>query len=184
MSLNQFVNTGEDIRTLDILSKSMGDMPEDLVKSMNKSGLVQKEVQVRGKNGKMFTRRQWVKSGEAAQSSKPSEKEPEEKYEDDEYGNYTAADQKKAHTKAKELASKYGGKEVKKLGNFGYAFTSDYETCKKVAEDLKLDVYTDGYSSGAGFDFGKETPAGNIFCNQGGFQEDDNIYIGVSYNEL
>lgn len=42
----------------------------DLEKSLDKAGLVQKEVQVTGKNGRVFMRKQWVKSGEE-QSSQP-----------------------------------------------------------------------------------------------------------------
>ena len=45
--------------------------PDALMKAMNKAGLVQKEVQVRGKNGQIFTRKQWVKAGEDQSSQKP-----------------------------------------------------------------------------------------------------------------
>lgn len=38
---------------------------EDLVKAMSKQGLVQKDVTVQGKNGKTFTRKQWVKASDA-----------------------------------------------------------------------------------------------------------------------
>ena len=37
---------------------------EELAKAMNKAGLVQKEVQVKVKNGQTFMRKQWVKAGE------------------------------------------------------------------------------------------------------------------------
>ena len=37
---------------------------ENLMKSLNKQGLVQKEVTVKGKNGQTFTRKQWVKVGQ------------------------------------------------------------------------------------------------------------------------
>lgn len=43
---------------------------EELSKAMNRSGLVQKEVQVQGKNGQTFTRKQWVRASEAQSSSK------------------------------------------------------------------------------------------------------------------
>ena len=52
---------------LNSLKKSREDIegePDTLLKAMNKAGLVQKEVQVRGKNGQVFTRKQWVKAGE------------------------------------------------------------------------------------------------------------------------
>lgn len=56
-----FVNTGLD----DQILKSMPteDISEDLEKAMNKQGMVQKEVQVKGKNG-TFTRKQWVKASD------------------------------------------------------------------------------------------------------------------------
>ena len=56
-----------DDLTLNYLKKSREDNfgePDALLKAMNKSGLVQKEVQVKGKNGQTFTRKQWVKAGE------------------------------------------------------------------------------------------------------------------------
>lgn len=57
-----FVNTGVD----DAILKSMPteDCSEDLIKAMNKQGLVQKDVTVQGKNGKTFTRKQWVKASD------------------------------------------------------------------------------------------------------------------------
>lgn len=60
MSLNAFINTGEDNRTLDASLEQKGD---ELKKSMSKAGLVQKDVQVKGKNG-TYTRKQWVKANE------------------------------------------------------------------------------------------------------------------------
>lgn len=47
--LNEFVNNSSD---------------EELVKDRDKSGLVQKEIQVHTKNG-VITRKQWVKASEA-----------------------------------------------------------------------------------------------------------------------
>lgn len=64
MSLNQFINTGADNATVNDMKKSIA-REEDLVKAMNKAGLVQKEIQVRGKNGQTFTRKQWVKASDA-----------------------------------------------------------------------------------------------------------------------
>lgn len=58
-----FVNTGMD----EAILKSMptDGCSEDLVKAMSKQGLVQKEITVQGKNGKTFTRKQWVKASDA-----------------------------------------------------------------------------------------------------------------------
>ena len=58
-----FVNTGADEAILK--SMSTEGCSEDLIKAMNKQGLVQKDVTVQGKNGKTFTRKQWVKASDA-----------------------------------------------------------------------------------------------------------------------
>lgn len=63
MSLNQFIDTGADNATVNDMKKSIA-REEDLQKAMNRAGLVQKEVQVKGKNGQMFTRKQWVKASD------------------------------------------------------------------------------------------------------------------------
>lgn len=47
-----FVDNGSDLATMEYLAKS------------NRDGLVQKEVTVQGKNGKTFTRKQWVKASD------------------------------------------------------------------------------------------------------------------------
>lgn len=186
-----FVNHGTDEAILKSLP--IDGASDELIKAMGKQGLVQKEVQVRGKNGKIFTRKQWVKAGETSSDVKPQKKpEPDEKYEDDEFGDFTAADQQKAHELAKKIAKEFGGKKVEKLGNFGYVFESDYTTVKKVVEKYKLEENFDGYSEddseNEGFDYGVDTKLsdreGQIFCNQGGFQNDDRILIGVSFNDL
>ena len=68
-----FVNTGADE---DILkSMSTEGCSEDLIKAMSKQGLVQKDVTVQGKNGKTFTRKQWVKASDTKDggSSKSSQ---------------------------------------------------------------------------------------------------------------
>lgn len=67
----EFINTGLDERILKSLD--VEHPSEELVKAMNKQGLVQKEVTVQGKNG-TFTRKQWVKAseGESPKSKKPS----------------------------------------------------------------------------------------------------------------
>lgn len=62
-----FVNTGADEAILK--SMSTDGCSEDLIKAMNKQGLVQKDVTVQGKNGKTFTRKQWVKAGDTSQKS-------------------------------------------------------------------------------------------------------------------
>ena len=63
-----FINTGLDDQILKSLNAETPD--EDLQKAMNKQGLVQKEIQVKGKNGQVFTRKQWVKAGEDQKSGK------------------------------------------------------------------------------------------------------------------
>ena len=63
MALNQFVNSGTDEATVQDMKKSIA-REEDLQKAMNRAGLVQKDVQVQGKNGQTFTRKQWVKASE------------------------------------------------------------------------------------------------------------------------
>lgn len=62
----EFINTGLDERILKSLD--VEHPSEELVKAMNKQGLVQKEVTVQGKNG-TFTRKQWVKASEVKDSS-------------------------------------------------------------------------------------------------------------------
>ena len=61
--LNQFVDNGSDMTTVNHMEQS-APYPEVLEKAMDKTKLVQKEVQVKGKNGQTFTRKQWVKAGE------------------------------------------------------------------------------------------------------------------------
>ena len=67
MELINFVNMGTDDRILKSLPTE--DCPEELVKAMNKAGLVQKEVTVQGANGKTFTRKQWVRASDVTSSS-------------------------------------------------------------------------------------------------------------------
>ena len=52
---------------------------EELSKAMNHTGLVQKEVQVQGKNGQTFTRKQWVRASEAQSSTKQPKAQEEQK---------------------------------------------------------------------------------------------------------
>lgn len=63
-----FVNRGSD----DTLVKSLqeqGLVPEELSKAIDKSKLVQVEIQVQGKNG-TFTRKQWKKAGDVKSTDK------------------------------------------------------------------------------------------------------------------
>lgn len=185
-----FVNNGTDEAILKSLP--IDGASDDLIKAMSKQGLVQKEVQVKGKNGQVFMRKQWVRAGEATNAKPQKKPKPTEKYEDDEFGDFTAADQQKAHELTKKIAKEFGGKKVEKLGNFGYVFESDYATVKKVVKKYGLEENFDGYSENEneneGFDYGVDTKLsdreGQIFCNQGGFQNDDRILIGVSFNDL
>lgn len=71
MNLNQFIDTGADDATVNDMKKSIA-REDDLQKAMNKAGLVQKEVQVKGKNGQIFTRKQWVKSSDAQNTANNS----------------------------------------------------------------------------------------------------------------
>lgn len=67
----EFINTGLDERILKSLD--VEHPSEELVKAMNKQGLVQKEVTVQGKNG-TFTRKQWVKASESVKTDSSSSK--------------------------------------------------------------------------------------------------------------
>lgn len=62
-----FINTGLDDQILKSLDAE--NPSEELIKAMNKQGLVQKEVQVKTRNG-VITRKQWVKAGEDQKSDK------------------------------------------------------------------------------------------------------------------
>lgn len=57
-----FIDNHSDTDTVNYLSKSLSS--EIMSKALDHTGLVQKEVQVQGKNGKVFTRKQWVKANE------------------------------------------------------------------------------------------------------------------------
>ena len=70
-----------DDLTLNYFKKSREDNtgePDSLMKAMNRAGLVQKDVQVRGKNGQTFTRKQWVKAGEDSSSPTQSSSNEED----------------------------------------------------------------------------------------------------------
>lgn len=92
MNLNQFVNTGADDATVNDMKKSIA-REEDLQKAMNRAGLVQKEVQVKGKNGQTFTRKQWVKASadqstdsQTKQQPTPSNEKAPAKYKPSDFG--------------------------------------------------------------------------------------------------
>ena len=76
MLLNEFIQGDSDENLLKSLPTE--NISEGLVKAMNKSGLVQKEIQVRGKNGQTFTRKQWVRASDT-QSDKSSSSKSQDK---------------------------------------------------------------------------------------------------------
>ena len=70
-----FINTGADEALLKSLYGDSVHVDQDeLCKAMNKAGLVQKDVQVRGKNGQTFTRKQWVRASDAGKDNTGSSK--------------------------------------------------------------------------------------------------------------
>ena len=89
---NLFKNnpSSSDDETLNYISKSLqneeyedfnanNNNEESLSKAFDKAKLVQKEVQVRGKNGQIHTRKQWVKAGEDPKADKPVKAQEEQK---------------------------------------------------------------------------------------------------------
>lgn len=74
-----FINKHSDLDTVNHLSKSINS--DLLEKALSHSGLIQKEIQVRGKNGKIFTRKQWISPDELDSDgnyNKPEKREPVE----------------------------------------------------------------------------------------------------------
>lgn len=69
-----FVDKGSDLACINFLAKSCS--PEVLEKALDRTGLVQKEVIVHGKNGDYRTKK-WVKDGEETPAIKPIKKKPE-----------------------------------------------------------------------------------------------------------
>lgn len=67
-----FINTGLDDQILKSMDAEFNPS-DDLVKAMSKQGLVQKEIQVKGKNGQTFTRKQWVKASDNKTDSSKGE---------------------------------------------------------------------------------------------------------------
>lgn len=70
LNLN-LVDNGIDQKVIELLSKSMPQ--EDLEKALNRSGLVQRIVQVKTKHG-IVNRKQWVRASELKQPEKPRKK--------------------------------------------------------------------------------------------------------------
>lgn len=69
-----FVDNQSDINTINFLSKSIP--METMEKALDRTGLVQKEVQYKTSTGKIATRKQWVKEGEEQTAVKPPKKQP------------------------------------------------------------------------------------------------------------
>lgn len=123
MNLNQFVNTGADAATVNDMKKSIA-REEDLQKAMNRAGLVQKEVQVKGKNGQTFTRKQWVKASadqstdsQTKQQPTPSNEKAPAKYKPSDFG-FRAGGQEVANIM--NDANKILGVESFSNGNTGF----------------------------------------------------------------
>lgn len=101
-----FVNTGADEAILK--SMSTDGCSEDLIKAMNKQGLVQKDVTVQGKNGKTFTRKQWVKAGDVKDSGKSQKPIPEAVKECGVFGGETVQELEKIrHSLYKDMTYYY-----------------------------------------------------------------------------
>ena len=71
-----FIDNHSDTDTVNYLSKSLSS--EIMIKALDHTGLVQKEVQVQGKNGKVFTRKQWVKASETGLQGRVNTTQKEE----------------------------------------------------------------------------------------------------------
>ena len=135
MGLNSFYNSGSDEELLKSLDgDSVHADQEELAKAMNKAGLVQKEVQVKGKNGQMFTRKQWVKASEDQPQNQTFSQH-----------KYTKDDKDNAFRKYSKMLLKYADKgsnatmndvsdvigEVETLYKNGGVYKKDYEILSK-----------------------------------------------------
>jgi hypothetical protein len=80
MALNQFVNTGSDVNLMKSMSNDPTINQEELIKGMNKAGLVQKQITVHGKNGD-YQAMKWVKATDDQPADKPMKKQDEPKAE-------------------------------------------------------------------------------------------------------
>ena len=102
--------------------------PDSLMKAMNKAGLVQKEVQVQGKNGQVFTRKQWVKAGE--EQSKPQK-------------GVTQQPDKKSQNRVKESSSQFTGKNMNELCNNLKSAGYEMDSADKHSPQDSVTLYKD-----------------------------------------
>ena len=100
---------------LNSMMRNHEDNPESLEKAMNRAGLVQKEVQVRGKNGQIFMRKQWVKASEDQPIQKPAGKPDEDKSKSDK----TSKNSQQSHFTGKNM-----DELLSNLKNSGYEMDS------------------------------------------------------------
>lgn len=147
MILEGFIQGTSDEELLKSLPTE--NISEDLVKAMNKAGLVQKEVQVKGKNGQTFTRKQWVKASDV-QSTEPASQSKQVAKDEGDKKNSTKAPakgyvmefktgstyeylytEKPTLTSAKEAYERFHGKPAPK-----------YSTATKHGNQIKIDSDT------------------------------------------
>ena len=155
MILEGFIQGTSDEELLKSLSTE--NISEDLVKAMNKAGLVQKEVQVKGKNGQTFTRKQWVRASDsqsADQSSSQSKQANSKNYKHgsvDEDGNLVVEDKSNLTDlveeitgtdlfDAKDLADKDISPELQKTSHYDGHFieTMEYESARLVGNKVEI----------------------------------------------
>lgn len=120
-----FVNTGLDEQILK--SMPVGDVvSEDLEKAMNKQGMVQKEVQVKGKNG-TFTRKQWVRASDVQTTQQDGTKYSKQD-KDDAFRKYSRIFLKFADKSSNATFDEVGkvAKEVEDLYKKGGIYKQDY----------------------------------------------------------
>lgn len=132
----EFINTGLDERILKSLD--VEHPSEELVKAMNKQGLVQKEVTVQGKNG-TFTRKQWVKASEAISNDKSKKGEPFERYtlwwvnNGSHYEDFNTLDELKQGLKQKGLPASLANLDINKLDKKQGYVKTDYQNYSVLA---------------------------------------------------
>lgn len=69
-----FIDRHSDLNTVNFMAKSLDS--ECLEKALDRTGLVQKDVQYKTPSGKIATRKQWVKAGEEQPVATPKQKKP------------------------------------------------------------------------------------------------------------
>ena len=97
-----------------------------------------------------------------------------------------SVERKNALKKCEELASKWGGK-VEELGCYGFAFVLEESKLESFIKEEELEVLINEGEDGcvdASKDYEPAGEFGSIFVDRGGFQEEDRLLAGVSYNEL